>query len=109
MSNLIYIQVMSEEDDDDFLVEALKSGAFLVLKKPLTVDVIMLIQQHIIRETLKHEKCKNKTMSHNVATRVQTNLRENRSCGSKRKKEAPQGRMISQVINPPRIMMFMTL
>ncbi|PWA45850.1 two-component response regulator ARR14 [Artemisia annua] len=30
--------VMSEEDDEDFLDEALKSGAFLVLKKPLTVD-----------------------------------------------------------------------
>ena len=86
MSNLIYIQVMSEEDDDDFLVEALKSGAFLVLKKPLTVDVIMLIHQHVIREkTLKHEKCKNKIVSHNVATRVQTNLQESRSCGSKRK------------------------
>ena len=76
---------MSEEDDDDFLVEALKSGAFLVLKKPLTVDVIMLIHQHIIRESLKHEKCENNTTSHNVATRVKTNLQESRSCGSKRK------------------------
>ncbi|PWA33870.1 hypothetical protein CTI12_AA624520 [Artemisia annua] len=77
--------VMSEEDDEDFLDEALKSGAFLVLKKPLTVDVIMLIHQNIIREKkLKHEKCKNKTTSHNVATQVQTNLQES-SCGSKRK------------------------
>ncbi|PWA39409.1 hypothetical protein CTI12_AA572280 [Artemisia annua] len=78
--------VMSEEDDDDFQFEALKSGAFLVLKKPLTVNVIMLIRQHVIKEKmLKHGKCKNKTISHNVATRVQTNLQESRSCGSKRR------------------------
>ena len=77
---------MSEEGDDDFLVEALKSGAFLVLKKPLTVDVIMLIHQHVIREkTLKHVKCENKTACDNVATQVQTNLQESRSYGSKGK------------------------
>ncbi|GKA45670.1 two-component response regulator ARR12-like protein [Tanacetum coccineum] len=76
--------VMSEEGDDDFLVEAFKSGAFLVLKKPLTIDVIRLIHQDVIREKMpKHEKCKNKTTS--VAKRVGTDLQESRSCESKRK------------------------
>ncbi|GJR86607.1 two-component response regulator ORR26 [Tanacetum coccineum] len=83
--------VMSEEVDNDFLVEAFKSGAFLVLKKPLTVDVIMLIHQNVIREKMrKHEKCKNKTTSHNVAKQVGTNLQESRSVSKRKEKGYPR-------------------
>ncbi|KAL4578930.1 hypothetical protein LXL04_015062 [Taraxacum kok-saghyz] len=66
--------VMSEQDDDAFLIEALMGGAFLVLKRPLTIDAVRHMRQDIIRERMhKHvENSKNKNMILKAKTQAVT-------------------------------------
>ncbi|KAI3745996.1 hypothetical protein L6452_08411 [Arctium lappa] len=77
--------VMAENRDDTLVLEALKSGAFLVLKKPLTTDVVMHLRQYAIKERVnKNYKYHNESMIHKAATQ-QESIEDNRSFGSKRK------------------------
>ncbi|KAI3745995.1 hypothetical protein L6452_08410 [Arctium lappa] len=77
--------VMSEDDDDTLVLEAFKSGAFLVLKKPLTIDVVMRIRQHVIKERIKkHDSCQNNSMIRKVAAQKNT-IQDIRTFGSKNK------------------------
>ncbi|CAH1419368.1 unnamed protein product [Lactuca virosa] len=46
--------LMSKEDDDQTLLKALKDGALLVLKRPLTGDRIRLLRQHVIRKRIQN-------------------------------------------------------
>ncbi|KAL4573514.1 hypothetical protein LXL04_020323 [Taraxacum kok-saghyz] len=45
---------MSEEDDDQTLLNAFKDGALLVLKRPFTMDRLMLLRQHAIRKRIQN-------------------------------------------------------
>ncbi|KAJ0852158.1 putative transcription factor MYB-HB-like family [Helianthus annuus] len=59
--NLLHTQVMSEQEDDGFMLEVFKSGAFLVIKRPLTIDAVRHIRQGVIRQRMhKLEKSTNK-------------------------------------------------
>ncbi|KAI3796937.1 hypothetical protein L1987_39624 [Smallanthus sonchifolius] len=61
--------VMSGQEDDAFVLEVFKSGAFLVLKTPLTIDALRCIRQDVIRERMnKQGKCENKNMTHKSVT-----------------------------------------
>ncbi|KAL7588653.1 hypothetical protein Lser_V15G35666 [Lactuca serriola] len=48
----ILSMVMREEVDDNFLLKMIKNGAFLVIKRPLTDDVVFQARQHVIRERI---------------------------------------------------------
>lgn len=53
---------MSEKVDDSLIIEAYKNGAFLVLQKPLTIDVVKIVHQLVMsRRMLMSEKYQNKT------------------------------------------------
>ncbi|KAL8246060.1 hypothetical protein R6Q59_007276, partial [Mikania micrantha] len=56
--------VMSDQEDDAFILEVFKSGAFLVLKTPLTKDALRRMRQDVIRKRM-HEQGKrdNKVMN----------------------------------------------
>ncbi|XP_024966653.1 two-component response regulator ARR10-like [Cynara cardunculus var. scolymus] len=77
--------VMSEEDDDTIILEALKNGALLVLKRPLTKDAAMGIRQYAIKERIrKHDECQNKNTTRNAA-RIEERIQDNHRClGRKR-------------------------
>ncbi|XP_042755763.1 two-component response regulator ARR14 [Lactuca sativa] len=91
---------MSEQEDDAFLFEALKNGAFLVLKRPLTIDAVRHMRQDIIRERIhKHEKCKKKNMVVKATTQA-TPIQENIRSGRKRKETCGP---MKQVINKTNI------
>ncbi|KAI3745991.1 hypothetical protein L6452_08406 [Arctium lappa] len=77
--------VMSEEDNDTIVLEALKNGAFLVLKRPLTIHTVLRIRQHIIKDRFrKHDECENKNLTKKAAIEEES-IQDNRSFGSKRK------------------------
>ncbi|CAH1435586.1 unnamed protein product [Lactuca virosa] len=91
--------VMSEQEDDVFLFEALKNGAFLVLKRPLTIDAVRHMRQHIIRERMnKHEKCKKKNMVVKATTQA-TPIQENIRSGRKRKETCGPMKQVINKIN----------
>ncbi|XP_021990632.1 two-component response regulator ORR26-like [Helianthus annuus] len=59
---------MSDQEDDAFVLDVLKSGAFLVLETPLTTDALKRVRQDIIRKRLhKLGKCE-KNITHKTAT-----------------------------------------
>ncbi|KAI3797492.1 hypothetical protein L1987_32749 [Smallanthus sonchifolius] len=61
--------VVSDQEDDAFVLEVFKSGAFLVLKMPLTIDALRCIRQDVIRERMhKQGKCENKNTTHKTVT-----------------------------------------
>ncbi|CAI9270619.1 unnamed protein product [Lactuca saligna] len=92
--------VMSEQEDDAFLFEALKNGAFLVLKRPLTIDAVRHMRQDIIRERMrKHEKCKKKNMVVKATTQA-TTIQENIRSGRKRKETCGPMKQVINKINP---------
>lgn len=75
---------MSDQEDDAVLLEAIKSGAFLALKTPLTMDALGYVRQDVIRDRIhKRGKCVNKNTTHNNET-LEIELRKKHS-GSKRK------------------------
>ncbi|KAI3780163.1 hypothetical protein L2E82_10116 [Cichorium intybus] len=45
---------MSKENDDQTLLKAFKDGALLVLKRPLTGDMIRQLRQHAIRKRIQN-------------------------------------------------------
>ncbi|KAI3796942.1 hypothetical protein L1987_39629 [Smallanthus sonchifolius] len=72
--------VMSEQVNEAFVHEVLKSGAFLVVKRPLTIEAMRHIRQDVIRKRIHaHEQCKNK----NVVIKNET--QENGSFGIRKK------------------------
>ncbi|KAI3797490.1 hypothetical protein L1987_32747 [Smallanthus sonchifolius] len=77
--------VMSEQENDAFIHEVLKSGAFLVVKRPLTIEAVRLIRQDIIRKRMHaHEQCKNKNLV--IKNEKQDiGIQENGSFGIRRK------------------------
>ena len=75
---------IAEDGDDTFVLEALRSGAFLVLKKPLSIRVVKHIGQAIIKERInKNEKRQNKSMIRNACA-LEESIMENRNSESKR-------------------------
>ncbi|KAI3745997.1 hypothetical protein L6452_08412 [Arctium lappa] len=82
---MLYAQVMVEDEDDTLVLEALKSGSFLVLKNPLTIDELMHVRQHVIRDRInKNNKCQNKSKIRNAAV-LEESIQDKRNLGSKRK------------------------
>ncbi|PWA69695.1 two-component response regulator ORR26 [Artemisia annua] len=77
--------VMSEQDDDEFIISAIKSGAFLVMKKPLTMEAVSHIRQNVIRERIR--KCENhRSKNRNLKVESQEiGTSENGNLGRKRK------------------------
>ncbi|KAK1406549.1 hypothetical protein QVD17_41963 [Tagetes erecta] len=83
--------VMSEQDNDAFIHEVFKSGAFLVVKRPLTIEAVRHIRQDIIRKRMHaHEKCKSNNI--NVQNETQ-DVQENKGSGSKKGKCVPKKRV----------------
>lgn len=46
---------MSEQVDDAFELEALRRGASYALTTPLTIDVIVLLRQRVVRKRMQEE------------------------------------------------------
>nr|GEX89731.1 two-component response regulator ARR12-like [Tanacetum cinerariifolium] len=77
--------LMSEQDDDGFIINAFKSGAFLVMKKPLTMEAVSHIRQDVIRERIrKRETHRNKNRNLKVESQ-EIGTQENVNLGSNRK------------------------
>lgn len=51
--NFAFYSVMSVDDNDFLAMGALKNGAFLSIKKPVTVDMLHCLWQHVLRERMK--------------------------------------------------------
>ncbi|GJV76918.1 two-component response regulator ARR10-like protein [Tanacetum coccineum] len=76
---------MSEQDDDEFIINAFMSGAFLVMKKPLTMESVSLLRQDVIRERIrKRENHRNKNRNLKVESQA-IGTQKNVNVGSKRK------------------------
>ncbi|KAI3724326.1 hypothetical protein L2E82_36098 [Cichorium intybus] len=89
--------VISEQEDDAFLIEALKSGAFLVVKRPLTINAIRHMRQDIIRERIhKHGKCKNNNIIQKDTTQ-EIMIQENRISDSKKKERGDPMKQVNQI------------
>ncbi|PWA94946.1 hypothetical protein CTI12_AA051930 [Artemisia annua] len=75
---------MSEQHDDEFIISAIKSGAFLVMKKPLTMKAVSIIRQNVIRERI-HKRENHRSKNNNLKVESQeTGMQENGNLGSKR-------------------------
>ncbi|MFS8006939.1 putative transcription factor MYB-HB-like family [Helianthus anomalus] len=76
---------MSEQESDAFIHEVFESGAFLVIKRPLTIDAVRHIRQDVIRQRMHtHEKCENKNVIIMSATK-DTEKQDNGSTGYRKK------------------------
>lgn len=74
---------MSEQEDDTLLLEAIKNGAFMVVKRPLTIEAMRHIRQDVIRERMhKYEIRKKKNMILNTA-KQEFAIHENKSFSNK--------------------------
>lgn len=70
---------MFEQEDDAFIHEVLKSGAFLVIKRPLTNNTLSRLRQDIIRQKIhKQQKCDNTNIITNN-TRQGFEIQKNRN------------------------------
>ncbi|KAK9062761.1 hypothetical protein SSX86_019951 [Deinandra increscens subsp. villosa] len=73
---------MSEQENDAFIHEVFKSGAFLVVKRPLTMDAVRHMRQDVIRKRMHtHEKYENKDVIIKTE-RQDMDIQETRSSGS---------------------------
>ncbi|KAI3517867.1 hypothetical protein L1887_17088 [Cichorium endivia] len=85
---------MREEADDDFLLKVIKNGAFSVMKRPLTDDLVVQLRRHVIRERIhKLHKCrmhyesesKEPESTSSSGRRKTVQGLENESCGATKK------------------------
>ncbi|KAL4574648.1 hypothetical protein LXL04_021484 [Taraxacum kok-saghyz] len=77
--HILSMVMRDQEVDDKFLLKMIKNGAFLVIKRPLTNEVVFQARQHVIRERLhKLEKFKMSNGSGSIKP-------ESASLGDKRK------------------------
>ncbi|XP_076951985.1 two-component response regulator ORR21-like [Bidens hawaiensis] len=77
--------VMSEEENEAFMHEVFKSGAFRVVKRPFTIDAVRHIRQDVVRERiLANEKWENRNIE----------IQDNGSSGGRKKvKPGPRKRV----------------
>ncbi|KAI3797488.1 hypothetical protein L1987_32745 [Smallanthus sonchifolius] len=88
--------VMSEQENDAFIHEVFKSGAFLVVKRPLTVEAVRHIRQDVIRKRMHaHEQCENKNVVIKNATQ-DIEIQESRSSGCRKKGRRVQRKRVIQ-------------
>ncbi|KAL8246051.1 hypothetical protein R6Q59_007267 [Mikania micrantha] len=88
--------VMSEQENDAFIHEIFKSGAFLVVKRPLTIDAVRHIRQDVIRKRMHaHEKCEHKCKIFKNETQ-DIDMQENRSSRGRKKGRCEPKKRVQQ-------------
>lgn len=87
---------MSDQENDSLVVEAFKSGAFLVLQRPLTTEAVRLMYQDVIRERL-HMNAKHKNHIPMSLT-PQVAIKEDKSSGRNKRDYGDLTKEVTQTI-----------
>ncbi|KAL2516425.1 two-component response regulator ARR2-like [Forsythia ovata] len=95
----IPVILMSIDDDAFLAMGALKKGALLFIKKPVTMDMLKCIWQHVVREKMRIQKENDRIMGmaatnihsmNGIEFRGEVEEENNNNCKGKKKKRGPK-------------------